>query len=159
MKSEYIFLDMLVVAINTMQSQLKLDPLPEKLLQEALAHKQYSGRAIDRVLVWMRTILELPERFSTLPNKTSMRVYGKNERQRIDTKAQGFLFFLEQRGVVEPAVREMIIDQALRLPFQRIDFHLMRGVILAVLFFLPNQKRALACVEFFILDDANNKLH
>lgn len=87
------------------------------------------------------------------------RVYAGPETDRLDTDCRGFLLFLEQHGVLDPAQRELVLDRAMALDQQDIDLDDLKWVVLMVLFNQPGSEAAYAWMETQMFGEAPEPVH
>ncbi len=64
----------------------------------------------------------------------SMRIYSEEEQKRLSPSCRGLLFHFEQAGLLPPELREVVIEQAVRLHEFEFDEDRLRILILFVLF-------------------------
>lgn len=128
------------------------------VVHQELSQAGFPSREIDRAFLWMEGLTndETPQ---ATPAEHSMRLYCREEMDRIDTECRGFLLFLEQMGVLSPAHRERAIEQAMALESEDFNLDQMKWVVLMVLFNQPGDEDAYAWVEDLVFDSAHRGLH
>jgi Smg protein len=84
----------------------------------------------------------------------AFRVYTAAENEKLTYEARGFILFLEQAGVLEVSMRELLIDTAMNLESPIIDLVELRCLLNVVL--LPNLPAGSPMVTAFNLLFANN---
>ncbi len=113
------------------------DSLPEDRdsIDLDLREAGFESQEIDKAFDWLDG-LALAEDIPTLQQSSnSIRIYSKKEQQRLDTKVQGFLLFLEQSGVLTPELRELVINRIMALDGNSlVDMEEFRWVVMMVLF-------------------------
>jgi Smg protein len=88
-------------------------PDPEALSRK-LSAAGFEAEDIDRALDWLSAFDTLmPE--APLPASTGMRVFSREEQNRIDPDGLSFLLFLESASLLAPEAREWVLDRALAL--------------------------------------------
>ncbi|MDC9725636.1 MAG: DUF494 domain-containing protein [Gammaproteobacteria bacterium] len=95
-------------------------------------------------------------------NKNSdllLRLYSKQEMERLDTQCRGYLLFLEQVGVLDAATREVVIERVMALDTDEIDLEQMKWVVLMVLFYQPGREVAYAWMEDLVFEDMEAVIH
>lgn len=86
---------------------------------DVLAHKLaavgFEHEDINEALSWLHGLAETTEQCSELAQSTqhSHRIYTGDEYHGLGSQAIGFITFLENSGVLRPALREILIDRAL----------------------------------------------
>lgn len=133
----------------------------EQLNQE-LVEAGFSQREIHKAFDWLEGLAEM--HVLTPSNQpvnagAAMRIYAKEEMERLDTECRGFLLFLEQMGVLDAQTREMVIDRVMALDSDEIDLEQVKWVILMVLFNQPGQEAAVAWMEDMVLDEVPAQHH
>ena len=66
-------------------------------------------------------------------NPRSLRIYTREEQQKLDSECLGFMRFLEAAEVITPALRELIIDRALLLRDLPVTLTKFKIIVLMVL--------------------------
>jgi Smg protein len=77
-----------------------------------------------------------------------LRIYAEIETKKISTESLGFLMFLEQAHIINPAQREVVIDRAMALPQLEVDIEETRWIVLMALW---NQDKA---NDYLFVEDA-----
>jgi Smg protein len=86
-------------------------------------------------------------------------VYAPQELEKLTVECRGFLQFLENIGIVEPAQREVVVDRIMALDNAEIDLEQVKWIILMVLFNRPGQEDAYARMEELVFDDSLGVMH
>lgn len=86
-----------------------------------------------------------------------LRIYSESETKKISSESLGFLMFLEQAGVLNPAQRELVIDRAMALP-EAISLEETKWIVLMAFW---NQGKAgdYLFVEDALFSDTRPTLH
>ena len=128
------------------------------MVHQELSQAGLPSREIDRAFLWMEGLTndEAPQ---ATPAERSMRLYSRDEMDRIDTECRGFLLFLEQMGVLSAAHRERAIEQSMALESEDFNIDQMKWVVLMVLFNQPGDEDAYAWVEDLVFDGTHRGLH
>ena len=71
---------------------------------------------------------------------------------------QLLLLQLEQRGVLDPYTRELVIDRVMALDADEIDLEQLRWIILMVLFNQPGQEHAYNALEDVVFGERQEHL-
>ncbi len=140
------------------------DAPPEPDRAELAAHLRAAGFAepqIERAFDWLADLAGRP--VDGDPDRQSpcaVRVFAPHECRRLSAEARGFLLFLEQAGVLTPALRELVVDRVLELDEAGpVGLEQMRWVVLMVLYNQPGHEAAYAWVEDLVLDALEGRLH
>lgn len=89
----------------------------------------------------------------------SIRLFTDKEMEYLDLESRGFLMFLEQMGILNPASRELVIDRVLALDADDMDIEQLKWIVLMVLFNEPGQEAAYAWMEDLVFDNIAGTLH
>lgn len=137
--------------VNPDRDDLKVE------LQEA----GFAVGEVDRALTWLDGLVALNEHQNLVgvQTQTSVRIYTTKERERLNTECLGFLMFLEQIGVLDPATREKVIDRSMALDEQQVELDQVKWVVLMILFNQPGQEAAFAWMEDLVLDEYIGYMH
>lgn len=103
---------------------------------EALARKLnalgFADNDISRALLWLTELQHAPREIAPLA-ASSLRHYTPQEQAKLGNEALAFLAFLENAGVVDAGLRELIIERTRHLPDDPVDFEDFKIVVLMVL--------------------------
>jgi len=127
-------------------------------VQQELHSAGFPAQEVDRAFNWLESLADdIPA--PKMQAERSLRLFARHEMVRLDTECRGLLLFLEQMGVLTPASRERVIDQAMALENEDFDIDQLKWVILMVLFNQPGEEAAYAWVEDMVFEDMTNCLH
>ncbi len=76
----------------------------------------------------------------------SIRVYAKEEQDKLPTECRGFLMYLEQLGILSPENRELVIDRLMAIE-DEVDVERVKWVVLLVLVNQPGSEEQAVQVE------------
>ena len=95
----------------------------------------FESSEIDKAFEWLDGLAEVEDIPAIDQSSHSTRVYAPQESLRLDNHAQGFLYFLEQSGVLTPQLREMVINRVMALDTEtEVDIEELKWVVMMVLF-------------------------
>jgi Smg protein len=117
---------------TTLRSELLGAGFPEEEIQHAFA--------------WLDGLTrsgQLPLPFGP---SASIRVYAREEMDKLSTECRGFMLYLEQLGILSPQNREMVIERLLALE-DEIDLERVKWVVLLVLVNQPGTEDEAIQVE------------
>ncbi len=137
--------------INSDQESLKYE-----LVQAGFGDNQV-GKAFD----WLEGLALQKDLIQSenLAEKSTLRIYGEREMEKLDVKCRGFLLFLEQSGVLNAYDREVVIDRAMALEAEETDLQQLKWVVLMVLLNQPGKEAAFTWMEDIVMDDTQSGLH
>jgi Smg protein len=144
---------------NFMDEEAHMDASQEVLKTELVA-AGFPEAEIHKAFAWLEGLSKAQEsRAPTKPGPPSVRIFTRQEIEKLDLECRGFLLFLEQVGVLDQATRELVIDRVMALGTEEIDLQQLKWVILMVLFNQPGQEAALAWMEDLVFNEMAGKLH
>ena len=129
-------------------------------LQSELLEAGFERSEIDKSFAWLDSLAQC--RHAAIPaleTDRAIRVFAAGERERLDVDARGFLMFLEQIGILDPATRELILDRVMALDTGAVDLEQLKWIILMVLFNQPGQEAAYAWMEDLVFEEPAGRLH
>ena len=140
-----------------MDNEGALTPDREAVQQE-LHSAGFPVAEIERAFKWLEDLAsDAPP--PTMQAERSLRLFSRHESDRLDTECRGFLLFLEQMGVLNPASRELVIDRAMALENEDFDIEQLKWVVLMVLFNQPGEDAACAWLEDLVYENVTSSLH
>lgn len=162
MKTESILNVLMYLFRNHMSEDTVIDDVPRGKLIDHLEKIGFQRSAIRQAFAWLERLNATVADPDALNKPHKLRIYNDYENELLDVDCRGFLHFLEQEGILTPYTRELVIQQAIELAEdgdEEIDISLIKWVALMVLFNQPEEKRALQCMEFLVLDDTSGTVH
>lgn len=135
-------------------------PIDQDELEEELSQAGFAGDDVRKALDWLDDLaagLDIPSYHR--PAGGSMRIYNDAECARLDPAAQGLLLFLEQKGILEPVSRELVIDRVLAIDHADVSVDEVKWVVLLVLLNRPGQEVAFYQMEDLVYSDVHAYLH
>lgn len=158
MKEESVLNVLMYLFQNHMKETCELDA-DANYIASALEEAGFATSLIDEAIHWLETLVKDDLKLIQAPNTHSTRVFTTEEKESIDTDCLNFILSLEQQGILTPATREIVINQALALESELVDLSLVKWVTLMVLFNQPHSEKALACMEFLVLENTLGGVH
>ncbi|MDA8390695.1 MAG: DUF494 family protein [Gammaproteobacteria bacterium] len=146
---------------NYMDEGPEFDPDQESLVAE-LSQAGFPKGEIAKAFAWLEGLAALRREdapATAASSLKSLRIYSEQECAKMDVESRGFLLFLEQGGVIDPAARELVIDRVMALETDEIDLEQLKWVILMVLFNQPGQEQAYAWMEDLVFNEAQGALN
>jgi Smg protein len=121
---------------------------------------------IQQALAWLdglnfaaqSTQLETPppDTPAASQSRHSMRVYSVAEQDHLGAQTLGFISFLETAGVLEPALREIVVDRAMAAPGGPVSLDDLKIIVLMVYWSMGREPDALVLDE--LCDDTTGRL-
>ena len=127
-------------------------------VQQELHNAGFPAPEIEQAFNWLEDLATgTPP--PAMQAEHSLRLFSRQETERLDTECQGLLLFLEQMGVLNPISRERVIDRAMALENDDFDIDQLKWVVLMVLFNQPGEEAAYTWLEDMVFENMTNCLH
>lgn len=139
---------------------LELEADQDRLKSE-LREAGFDAGQVAKAFDWLQELAANRASADGLPTAafTSMRIYTFDEERKLNAECRGFMYFLEQTGVLDGISRELVIDRVLALESDELDISQLKWIILMVLFNQPGQEQAFVWMEDLVMDDLYRNLH
>ncbi|HSI22329.1 MAG TPA: DUF494 domain-containing protein [Methylophilaceae bacterium] len=128
-------------------------------LAKELSAAGFEDADIHGAFDWFNALeaMSQEETQANIASRGILRIYSEIETKKISSESLGFLMFLEQAGVLNPAQRELVIDRAMALP-EAISLEETKWIVLMALW---NQGKAgdYLFVEDALFSDTRPTLH
>lgn len=130
-------------------------------IQSELRSAGFDDAQVDKAFEWLEGLAFQREDGSELrpAGDHSFRVFAEQETRKLAPECRGFLYFLDQIGVLDSANREMVLDRLMALETAEIDLEQLKWVILMVLFNRPGEEDSFLWIEDLVLDELQGRLH
>jgi Smg protein len=104
-------------------------------LKTHLSEAGFDADRIEKALVWLENIAALQDgkiaSFDTFHN--SMRIYSEHEKTKLDSRARGFIMFMENMGTHNASQRQIVIDQVMALEYSKLSIDDLKWVVMMVI--------------------------
>jgi Smg protein len=106
------------------------DTLTRRLTAAGFGHED-----ISEALTWLRGLAEREKAAfpTSFQQSDSFRAYTTSELAKLAPEARGFIAFLESAGVLAPAIRELIVEQAMAVQDDVVELSKLKIIVLIVL--------------------------
>lgn len=125
-------------------------------LTQSLIRAGFRRKDVRNALNWLGKLADYRSTpmVSILPvnSEYPTRIYTRKECDRLDVKCRGFLLFLEQIGIIDAQIREIVIERAMALDTSPFDISNFNWLVLLVLTNIPGCENAYRQVEAFAFD-------
>ena len=128
-------------------------------LQAGLIQAGFSPAEISKAFDWLEELANQRPGLAEPRANGPVRVFVEAEIDRLYRECLCFLFFLEQQGVLDAALRELLIDRAMALDQDEVDLDDLKWVVLMVLFNQPGAEAAFAWMESQMFGDDPEPTH
>jgi Smg protein len=151
-------LDVLMYIFEQFQDQEYVVIDEANTLASELTEVGFSDVEIDSALDWIDGLVDLREQAQESDVVTSPsfsnRIFSQQECQVLSQRSRGFLYHLEQQGVLDAISREIVIERTMALNMQEVDLEQVKWITMMVLFNLPGRESACAWFE-----NTNDRIH
>lgn len=138
-------MDVLQYIFERFQEETFVEINQSQSLVKELKNVGFRTGEIDSALDWLDGLLGAGENSFDLKqsNQQNIRIFHPFESRYFSVEARGFLYFLEQAGVLDNYSREAVIDRVLALDSANpIDLDELKWVVNMVLFNIPGKEEA-----------------
>ncbi len=158
---ENVFDVLIYLFENYMEQGPEFHPDRQALTHE-LAEAGFRKPEIRKAFTWLEGLSaqrqpQTPSAVQRDPG--SLRCYHPAELNKLDADSRGFLLFMEQNGVLDAPLREVVIDRVMALELDEVTLEQLKWIVLMVLFNQPGQEQAYALIEDLVYDELQGHLH
>ena len=153
-------LDVLMYLFENYMEDESFHADPEALRHQ-LSDAGFVNAQITKAFDWLQdlTNAEEDDEQQIVHGDSSFRVFHDSEIEKISLECRGFLYSLEQMGVIDQTSREHIIDRFMALESEDTDLEQFKWVVLMVLFNQPGYEDAFSTVENMLIDNPPKYFH
>jgi Smg protein len=129
-------------------------PSDQGELEEELTQAGFTNAEIQKALQWLDELaagVDIPQYHPHTGG--SIRIYTEVECAQLDLETRGLLLFLEQRGILDPVSRELVIDRVLAIDHSGVSVDELKWVVLLVLMNRPGREAAFTQMEDLVYND------
>lgn len=158
---ENVFDVLIYLFENYMEQGPEFHPDRQALTHE-LAEAGFRKPEIRKAFAWLEGLsAQRQEQTPSVVQRDpgSMRCYHPAEINKLDADGRGFLLFMEQNGVLDAPLREVVIDRVMALEIDEVTLEQLKWIVLMVLFNQPGQEQAYALIEDLVYDELQGHLH
>ncbi|HET9821799.1 MAG TPA: DUF494 domain-containing protein [Burkholderiaceae bacterium] len=119
-------------------------------LTKKLAAAGFESDEIEEALCWLDGLAGAAQSCSGRQGDTAVRIYTRDEHERLGEESIGFVSFLESAGVLPPPMREMVIDRAMAVGDAPVELDDLKIIVLMVFWSLGAEPDALILDELFV---------
>lgn len=124
------------IFVYLFENYVHADACPESdQLARKLSAAGFEDDEISEALEWLnglrRVSADLPAILA--PRVDAVRIYAPEEEARLDVDCRGFITFLENAGVLDATMRELVIERALALTGFRLNVHRFKIIVLMIM--------------------------
>lgn len=139
-------LDVLMYLLENYQEGEFSDADNQETLQEELVAAGFPDDQVKQAFNWLDGLAEQRQLPIVFGPTAATRLYAREEMAKISTECRGFLMYLEQLGILDAGLRELVIDRLMALR-EEIDLERVKWVCLLVLMNQPDAEEAFGHLE------------
>ncbi len=125
------------------------------LIAKKLSAAGFDESDISEALSWLAGVLHAPHRrLAQLPGSArAIRAYAPRECAKLDAGCRGLVMHLENIGVLDPVLRELVIDRAMAAAGRLLSLDQLKLIVLMVLWNLETPASRLIAEELLAPED------
>lgn len=125
------------------------------LIARKLSAAGFDESEISEALSWLSGVLHAPHRCITpFPSATlATRVYAHKECVKLDASCRGLIMHLEHISVLNPGLRELVLDRAMAASGRSLSLDQLKLIVLMVLWNLETPEAGLIAGELLATKD------
>jgi Smg protein len=129
-----------------------------ELITRKLSAAGFEQAEISEALSWLAGVLHAPYRsVAPFPNPgRALRAYAPKECAKLDAACRGLIMHLENIGVLDPVLRELVVDRAMAASGHALSIDQLKLIVLMVLWNLETPSSRLIAEE--LLDPVEGRL-
>ncbi len=147
-------LDILIYVFDQYMLAEAPDVPERETLAADLERAGFGRQNVERALDWLADLAGERSRPNIDSHQRALRVFSPDELERISTSCRGYLFQLENEGILSPLQREIVIDRLVALDSDEVDIDRLKWLVLMVLSSQPGQESACARMEDLLFTDS-----
>jgi Smg protein len=142
-------LDVLMYLFENYQHGEFSDTDNQDTLRDELIAAGFPVEEVNHAFAWLDGLSEQRQHPLIFGPTGALRVYAREEQERLSTECRGFLLYLEQLGILDSTAREVVVDRLMAFA-DEIDLERVKWVCLLVLVNQPNGEDAFEHLEDMI---------
>jgi Smg protein len=139
-------LDVLMYLLENYQEGEFSDTENQDALHEELVAAGFADDQVRQAFNWLDGLAAQRQLPIVFGPSGAVRVYAREEIAKIPVDCRGFLMYLEQLGILDGSLRELVIDRLMALK-EEIDLERVKWVCLLVLMNQPDAEEAFGHLE------------
>ncbi|MEQ1440377.1 DUF494 domain-containing protein [Fontimonas sp. SYSU GA230001] len=139
-------LDVLMYLLENYQEGEFADADNQDTLHEELVAAGFPEEEVRQAFRWLDGLAAQRQLPIVFGPSGALRLYAREEMAKISAECRGFLMYLEQLGILDGTLREVVIDRLMALR-EEIDLERVKWVCLLVLMNQPDAEEAFGHLE------------
>ncbi|MGR8940140.1 MAG: DUF494 domain-containing protein [Gammaproteobacteria bacterium] len=153
---ENIFDVLMYLFENYMEGEIEILP-DSDVIRTELLEAGFEQIEVSKAFDWLESLsLQRAIAPTVAP---AFRIFCAEEKDKLNAECLGLILFLEQKGILSSANREIVIDRAMALENEEISVEKLKWIVLMVLLSQPDQEIAFSRMEDFVYDLIPTYLH
>ncbi|MBF0264017.1 MAG: DUF494 domain-containing protein [Gammaproteobacteria bacterium] len=126
-------------------------------VENELSLAGFGQKNIGKAFEWLEDLSKLKSyQFQFAEgNNFPNRIYDSFEQEQLSTEARGFLYYMEDMGILDFSLREIVIERALALETEQINLEQIQWTSLMVLFNISGSEGAFSWIENIVFDQSH----
>lgn len=147
-------LDVLMYLFENYQTGEFSDNDNKETLQDELIAAGFPEEEVRHAFAWLDGLAQQRQLPLVFGPDGAMRIYTREEHERLATECRGFLLYLEQLGILTAQTRELVIDRLMAIT-EEINLERVKWVCLLVLINQPESEEAFLELEDMVYYQGN----
>lgn len=146
MKQSIVEVIAYLLEVATSQSEDMVEYLDDQnIVQQRLQEVGFSRDVVSRAFDWMKELIEQQSWYATSSSDMAresvrtVRIFTSEEAVRISLEVRNFILILEESGILDTKMREIVITQLMQLNQHLIELPDVKWVVLLVLMSKSNK--------------------
>ncbi|MGH8541940.1 MAG: DUF494 family protein [Stenotrophobium sp.] len=139
-------LDVLMYLLENYQAGEFSDTDNQETLRDELTAAGFPEEEVRHAFAWLDGLAEQRQLPLMFGPGGALRLYTREEHDRLSTECRGFLLYLEQLGILTADSRELVIDRLMAIN-EEIDLERVKWVCLLVMINQPEAEEAFLQLE------------
>jgi Smg protein len=139
-------LDVLMYLFENYQRGEFADSGNQENLRDELTAAGFPLEEVNHAFAWLGGLTDQRQQPLIFGPRGSLRVFAREEQDKLSVECRGFLLYLEQLGILDSATREVVIDRLMAFS-EEIDLDRVKWVCLLVMVNHPDAEEAFEHLE------------
>jgi Smg protein len=146
---ENIFDVLMYLFENYMEDEIEILP-DSAVVKIELLEAGFEQLEVNKAFDWLES-LSLQRAIEPSVSAT-FRIFCAEEKAKLNLEAIDFIMFLEHKGILSSANREIVIDRAMALDNEEISMEKLKWIVLMILLSQPDEEIAFSRMEDIVYD-------
>jgi Smg protein len=153
---ENIFDVLMYLFENYMEDEIEMLP-DSDVIRTELLEAGFESCEVNKAFDWLDSLsMQGAIKPTVVP---AFRIFCTQEIAKLDLECRNLIMFLEQKGILNSANREIVIDRAMALENEEISMEKLKWIVLMVLLSQPDEEIAFSRMEDIVYDLVPTYLH